>query len=156
MSVIKDEQKCEQFNNETTKLSLALTSVNEAWCTLRDGIYNAAITVFGKSVKTNVDWFEENSLTLLLLVNEKRTALLAYKTCASSTNRKNLRTARRKMQTEARKCAQSYWLDLCDEIQKTANMAILVECMKELNGLYWPSKKGSSPIEGSPWKYSKR
>ena len=73
MSEIKGKQKCEQFNNETTKLSLALTSVNEAWRTLRDGIYNAAITVFGKSVKKNVDWFEENSLTLLLLVNEKRT-----------------------------------------------------------------------------------
>ena len=65
-------------------LSLVLTSVNEARCTLRDGMYNAAITVFGKSVKTNVDWFEENSLTPLPLANEKRTALLAYKTCPTS------------------------------------------------------------------------
>ena len=34
MSEIKDKQKCEQFHNETIKLSLALISVNEAWCTL--------------------------------------------------------------------------------------------------------------------------
>ena len=35
--------------------------------------------MFGKSVKKNVDWFEANSITLIPLVNEKRTALFAYK-----------------------------------------------------------------------------
>ena len=85
MSEINDKQKCKKFNNETTKLRLALTSVNEACCILRDGIYNAAFTVFGRSVKKNVDWFEENSLTLLPLVNEKRTALLTCKTYPNNT-----------------------------------------------------------------------
>ena len=30
--------------------------------------------------------------------------------------------ARRNMRTEARRCAQRYWLDLCDDIQKAADM----------------------------------
>ena len=30
--------------------------------------------------------------------------------------------ARRNMQTVARRYAQSYWLDLCDDIQKAADM----------------------------------
>ena len=147
MSKIKDHQKCEQFNNETTKLSLALTSVNEAWCTLCDGIYNAAITVFGKSVKKNVDWFEENSLTLLPLVNEKRTAHLADKTCPSSTNRENLRTACRKMQTEARKCAQSYWLDLCDEIQKAVDIGDTRRMYEGITHCIGPVERAVPPLK---------
>ena len=141
MSEKKDKQKCEKCNNETTKLSLALTSVNEAWCTLRDGIYNAAITVFGKSVKKNVDWFEENSLTLSPLV----TALLAFKTCPS-TSRENL--ARRKMQTEVRKCAHSYWLDLCDDIQKAADMCNTRRMHEGLKCCIGPVKRAVAPLKG--------
>lgn len=52
-------------------------------CGLRDGIYNAAIAGFGKSIKKNVDWFEENAQTLLPLVEEKRSTLIAYKNSPS-------------------------------------------------------------------------
>ena len=100
---IKNNQKCKQLNNEATKVSLVLTSDNEAWSNLRDGIYSAAMTAFGISIKKNVDWFEENALTQLPLVNEKTTALLAYTTYPSIRNRENLRAASRKMQTEARR-----------------------------------------------------
>eukprot|EP00112_Aurelia_sp_Birch-Aquarium-sp1_P005250 Seg1595.6 transcript_id=Seg1595.6/GoldUCD/mRNA.D3Y31 product="hypothetical protein" protein_id=Seg1595.6/GoldUCD/D3Y31 len=99
------------------------TSANDAWCNLRDGIYNAAIAAFGKSVKKNVEWFEENSLALLRHVEEKRSALIAYKNSPRYRNLENLRMARSKMQTEAKKCAQSYWLNLCDEIQRAADMS---------------------------------
>ena len=89
-SEIKDTQKCKQFNHEATNVILAPTSANEAWSTLHDGIYKAAIAAVGKSVKKNVDWFEANLVTLIPLVNEKITALLTYKTYPSIRNRESL------------------------------------------------------------------
>ena len=70
MSLRKDYQTCTIFNNETTKLSLVLTSASAAWCNLRDEIYNAAIAVFGKNVKKNVYWLEENLLTVYVNVKK--------------------------------------------------------------------------------------
>ena len=73
----------------------------------------------------------------MALVEEKRFVFLAYKTYPSIRNRENLRIARRKMQKEARRCAQSYWLDLCDEIQRAADMGDtqrMYEGIKRFNG----------------------
>ena len=124
-----------------------LTSANEAWCGLRDWIYNAAIAAFGKSVKTNVDWFEENSQLLLPLVEEKRSALIAYKNSPSIGNLENLRMVRSRMQTDARKCAQSYWLNICDEIQRAADMGDTRKMYEGIKRCIGPAKRAVAPLK---------
>ena len=106
-----------------------------------------AIAAFGKSVKKNVDWFEANSLTLIPLVNETRTELLAYKTYPSIRNRESLRTVRRNMQTEARRYAQSYWLNLCDNMQKVAEMGDTRRMYEVIKHCIGPIRRAVAPLK---------
>ena len=51
------------------------------------------------------------------------------------------------MQTEARKCAQSYWLDLCDEIQKVANMGDTRRMYEGIKRCIGPVKRTVAPLK---------
>ena len=93
------------------------------------------------------NWFEENSQLLLPLVEEKRSALIAYKNSPSIGNLENLRMSRSRMQTEARKCAQSYWLNICDEIQRAADMGDTRKMYQGIKRCIGPAKRAVAPLK---------
>ena len=98
-------------------------------------------------VEKNVDWFEEISQLLLPLVEEKRSALVTYKNSPSASNLEDLRMVRCRMQTEVRKCAQSYWANLCDEIPTTAEMGYTRRMCEGIKRCIGPVKRAVAPQE---------
>ena len=117
----------ERTHQFTRKLEEALGSegtidtIDTKWSHLRDALYDAAIHAYGKKERKNADWYEAHWEEMEPLVEEKRKALLAYKTKPSPSTLHALRSARNKAQQTARHCANTYWLNLCSSIQSAAD-----------------------------------
>ena len=60
---------------------------------------------------------------------------------------KRRRMARSRMQTEARKCAQSYWLNICDEIQRAAGMGDTRKMYERIKRCIVPVKRAVAPLK---------
>ncbi|XP_038059300.1 craniofacial development protein 2-like [Patiria miniata] len=115
-------------------------NTNVRWSHLRDTIYNAAMSIFGKRQNKSADWFEANAEEMLPLIKEKRQALSAYKNLPSAGNLQALRTARSRVQQSARHCANDYWLQLCSSIQTAANVG-------NVRGMYEGIKQAIGPTQ---------
>ena len=113
----------ERFAEAIDQALLAYPSNNaeERWSFLRDTIYNTAIDTFGKRARKNPDWFSSGIADMEPAIEAKRTALLQYKKSPSGKTLQALRLARSNCQRIARKCANNYWLNLCEDIQFAAD-----------------------------------
>ena len=121
--------------------SLPLTSNGtEYWNTLRDTVHSTAFQIFGRVGSQQNDWFIANYAILAPLLEEKRVALLAYDQCPSEKNLHALRSARNKVQATARRCANDYWLALCQSIQTSVDMG-------DIRGMYDGIKKALGPTQ---------
>ncbi len=107
------------------------------------------MTTFSKRVKKNPDWFEAGIIELEPAITAKRTALLDYKRKPSEKALAALRKARNDAQRIARKCANDYWLNLCQSIQLSAdcgNIRAMYEGMKKAFG---PSTIKITPLKSA-------
>ena len=96
-------------------------SADERWGSIRDAIYSAAVTTYGKKKRKNTDWFEANITKIESVIATKRTALAEYKRDPSQRNLEALRAARGKAQQTARRCANEYWQEICKKIQTVSD-----------------------------------
>ena len=71
----------------------ANTSAAQRWEYLRDTIYNAASLTFGKKQAKTADWFEAHLDEIQPLIDEKRHALVSYKSSPSERTLQMLRAA---------------------------------------------------------------
>jgi hypothetical protein len=108
------------------------------WKSIRDTIYDAAIAAFGKKEGKNPDWFNANLQELEPVLATKRSALLAYRKSPCEKTLSALRTARSNAQRIARRCANDYWLQLCESIQRSADCG-------NVRGMYDGIKKAVGP-----------
>ncbi|XP_047502443.1 uncharacterized protein LOC125047940 [Penaeus chinensis] len=117
------------------------------WSHLRDSIYSAAISAYGKKEHKNADWFEAHWDRMEPVVEAKRKTLLAYKNAPNPTTLTALRVARKTSQQTARHCANTYWLNLCSRIQLAADVG-------DARGMYKGTKKatGPAPSKSAPLK----
>ncbi|XP_047498459.1 uncharacterized protein LOC125045298 [Penaeus chinensis] len=117
------------------------------WSHLRDSIYSAAISAYGKKEHKNADWFEAHWDRMEPVVEAKRKTLLAYKNAPNPTTLTALRVARKTSQQTARHCANTYWLNLCSRIQLAADVG-------DARGMYEGIKKvtGPAPSKSAPLK----
>ena len=115
------------------------------WAHLRDAVYSAAITAYGKKTRKNADWLEAHWEEMEPVTEAKRKALLAYKTTPSPSTLADLKAARKASQQTARHCANTYWLNLCSSIQTAADTG-------NSRGMYEGSKKatGLAPSKSAP------
>jgi hypothetical protein len=122
-------------------------TIDSKWPRLRDAVYNAAITAYGKKERKNADWYEAHWEEMEPVTEAKRKALLAYKANPSPSTLQSLRTARNKAQQTARHCANTYWLNLCSSIQRAAETG-------NARGMYEGIKKatGPTPSKTAPLK----
>ena len=90
----------------------------ERWEYLRDTVYNAAVTTFGKRKGKTNGWFEAHSKEIIPVIEENRRALASYKNLHTL----RVRAARSKFQQTARLCANDNWLQLCSQIQFFADV----------------------------------
>ena len=114
-------------------------SAEENWNTLRDIIYDTALTTYGKKQRKN---------TLMEpVIDAKRSALINFKRDPSERNKPALRAARNKAQQTARHCANNYWLQLCQSIQTssdTGNIRGMHDGIKKATG---PTIKKTAPLK---------
>ncbi|XP_047490320.1 uncharacterized protein LOC125039959 [Penaeus chinensis] len=107
------------------------------WSHLRDSIYSAAISAYGKKEHKNADWFKAHWDRMEPVVEAKGKTLLAYKNAPNPTTLTALRVARKTSQQTARHCANTYWLNLCSRIQLAADI--------DARGMYEGIKKATGP-----------
>ncbi|WP_353803968.1 hypothetical protein, partial [Acinetobacter baumannii] len=84
------------------------------------------------------DWFEAYWEELKPVTEEKRLALLAYKASPNTSTLEALKAAKKRAQQISRRCANTYWLNLCNRIQEAANTG-------NTRGLYEGIKKATGP-----------
>ena len=74
------------------------------WAHLRDAVYSAAVTAYGKKACKNADWFEAHWEEIEPVTEAKRKALLPYKTTPSPSTLTDLKAARKASQQTAHHC----------------------------------------------------
>ncbi|XP_052673517.1 uncharacterized protein LOC128155711 [Crassostrea angulata] len=125
------------------------TSTEERWGTLRDIIHSTAMEAFGKRTTKTTDWFEAKSSLMIPAIESKRIALAEYKRTPSQKNLLSLRAARGRVQCMARLCANEYWQELSETIQKAAisgNVRGMYDGIKRAVG---PNQCKTSPLKSS-------
>jgi len=108
-----------RFESEL-KTSQTGDSATEKWATLRDTMHRTALATFGRKTLKSHDWFEAKSAEMTPIIEAKRTALAEYKRFPSEGKLQILRAARSEAQQIARHCANEYWSELSETIQKAA------------------------------------
>ena len=117
------------------------------WQTVRDAIYNTAMATFGKVKRSNTDWFNAHLAEMEPLIEAKRKAFLAHKKEPCPRTLSALKKARSSTQRAARQCANAYWQNLCEGIQRSAetgNARGMYDGIKKALG---PTKKGVAPLK---------
>ena len=143
--------KTQHFLNCLDETLARETSEDDAteskWAHLRNAVYSAAVTAYGKKARKNADWFEAYWEEMEPVTEAKRKALLAYKTTPSPSTLADLKAARKASQQTTRHCANTYWLNLCSSIQTAADTG-------NARGMYEGTKKatGPAPSKSAPLK----
>ena len=110
----------------------------QRWDHIRNTVYDASFSAFGKKQGKTQDWFEANATELNSVISEKREALLKHKLEPTHSTLQALRAARNKVQSTARRCANDYWEKLCQSIQLAADSG-------NIRGVYDGIKKAVGP-----------
>lgn len=124
-------------------------SAMEKWETLRNIMHCTALATFGKRTTKTHDWFEAKSSVMIPVIEAKRAALAEYKRSPSQRNLQILRATRSKAQQVARHCANEYWQQLSNDIQKAAisgNTRGMYDGIKKALG---PTKSKTAPLKSS-------
>eukprot|EP00057_Strongylocentrotus_purpuratus_P009763 XP_011664237.1 PREDICTED: uncharacterized protein LOC100887870 [Strongylocentrotus purpuratus] len=125
------------------------TSAEERWNHIRDAIHHSAMEIYGKREKQNPDWFVAGIAELEPVIEAKRAALANYKSDPSVKTLTALRTARRDVQRVARRCANNYWLSLCQSIQLAADNGNTRGMYAGIKKVFGPTIKKTLQLKGS-------
>ena len=99
--------------------------------------------------RQNPDWFEEGIAELESAITAKIAALVKYKRDPSEKSLAALRKARNDAQQIARCYTNEYWLNLCQDIQLSAdcgNISAMYDSMKKVFG---PSTTKTTPLKST-------
>ncbi|XP_052217843.1 uncharacterized protein LOC127835421 [Dreissena polymorpha] len=148
---IGDCQRREEFVNslENALKDLPEQDAMGRWKSIRDTIYDAAIAAFGKKEGKNPDWFNANLQELEPVLATKRSALLAYRKSPCEKTLSALRTARSNAHRIARRCANDYWLQLCESIQRSADCGNVRGMYDGIKKAVGPTVKKTAPLKSS-------
>lgn len=149
---MKDSACVASFNTKLASLldspPGALETAEAHWNRVQEAMYKSAAEAFGHQKAAENDWLVENMDTLAPLIEKKNAAHLAVIKCATRNSMKKLTEARSELQRASRFCANRYWNDLCDEMQKASNNGNLRELYQGLKKAIGPSIKKVCPLKG--------
>ena len=82
-------EKNQQFNESirTALYEIETESAEANWNTLRDIIYDTALTTYGNKQRKNTDWYEANITLMEHVIDAKRSALINFKRDPSQRNK---------------------------------------------------------------------
>lgn len=150
-SKIHDKSKVDAFSKllQDTLPESHSSNAADRWGCFRDALHNAAISVFGKKTSKTADWFEDNTMMLMPLIDAKRNALTSYKASPSAANLSALRSARNKVKRAARQCTNKYWRNLCSQIQIAADTGDIRGMYEGIKTAIGPTRKKTAPLKSS-------
>ena len=122
-------------------------NAQQKWTVLGKVIHSQAIETFGRKKRKTQDWYEENSNVLNPILERKRKALIEHKKNPTEASKQSLKLAQDELRATARRCANRYWINLCQEIQQasdTGNIRGVYEGIKKAVG---PMPKKTAPIK---------
>ena len=97
----------------------------------------------------NADWFKAGIAEMESAIEEKRAALTTYKRDPSEKTLTALRKARGDTQRIARRCANDYWLDLCQDIQLSADCDNTRKMYKGMKKAFGPTIKKMAALRSA-------
>nr|XP_054771645.1 uncharacterized protein LOC129279571 [Lytechinus pictus] len=124
-------------------------TAEERWNHIRDAIHHSAMEVFGKREKQNPDWFIAGITELEPVIEAKRAALAKYKSDPSVKTLTALRKARTDVKRVARRCANDYWLGLCQSIQLAADNGNTRGMYAGIKKIFGPTIKKTSHLKST-------
>ncbi|KAK4325144.1 hypothetical protein Pmani_004298 [Petrolisthes manimaculis] len=142
---------CERFacSIEEALRDCPKSGAEERWHYIRDAIHTSAMDTFGKRERQNPDWFEAGIAELKPALSAKRTALLDYKREPSKKTLAAFRNARNDAQRIARRCANNYWLNLCQNIQLFADCGNIRRMYDGMKKAFRPSATKIAPLKSA-------
>ena len=147
----KSETLQEKFQAEFSKRCKEVVDEHpdKMWDALRTGIVESATEAFGTGTSSKHDWLEENFTILEPLLEEKREALISYNKNPSQSKLDRLKSAKSKLQREIRRCANSYWEDLCKEIQSAADTGNIRRMYEKIRVALGPQVNKVAPLKST-------
>ena len=131
------------------RIASSLSDETTMWSTMKREILTSAKKHFGIVKRKSVDWYEKNAPYLEPIFEEKRRAFLQHKRHPSSLNLEYLRATRRRVQRESKACANKYWNDVCQSIQRAADMGDTKKMYEGITKATGPVKKKIAPLKGA-------
>ena len=147
-SMMRQPDLVEQFTVDLQRelaASQPRDSATEKW----DTMHRTALATFGRKTSKSQDWFEAKSIEMTPVIEAKRAAFVEYKRVPSEQNLQILRVARNKAQQTARHCANEYWTELSEVIQRaaiTGNIRGMYDGIKTAMG---PVQNKTAPLKSS-------
>ena len=150
VTAIKAEEKREIFESLFTTKMKDFTggdTVDETWKILSSSIHECAIESFERQKISKNDWFTENSMTLIPLIEAKKALSTEFnKTPCQGTSAK-LKEAKANLQREIRRCANNYWVDLCKSIQEAHDRGDMKTAYSKMKAALGPPASKSAPLK---------
>ena len=146
---ISDSELKSAFQNqiEDQLLEIDESCPEKMWTCIKTAIYGSASQVFGESKISRTDWIEANASTLVPLIETKRAALLAYNRTTSERDLNKLRAAKSTLQREARRCANTYWENLCADIQMASDTGDIRRMYEKIRTALGPQINKVAPLK---------
>ena len=117
------------------------------WNNLRNATYKAAMEAYGRRIRNNADWYEENLNVMEPLTAAKRSALIQYKKDPNRKHLVSLQEVRKKTQQQARCCANEYWMKLCSSIEESSNTGNARGMYEGIKQAIGPNVKKIAPLK---------
>ena len=122
-------------------------NAEEKYYTMQETVYKQAKDTFGTKKEPSKDWFEDNMEMLRPILEKKRNALVSHKNNPDIFSKQQLKEACKNSKRSSRRCANDYWINLSQDIQKaadTGNIRGIYEGIKKAVG---PAPKKSAPVK---------
>uniref|UniRef100_A0A8C5P9E5 C2H2-type domain-containing protein n=1 Tax=Leptobrachium leishanense TaxID=445787 RepID=A0A8C5P9E5_9ANUR len=135
------------LDERLASITLDNLDAGAAWTTFRETVYSTAIEHLGPSTRKHKDWFDENNITIQLLLEQKRRAYKAlYDDPMSMAKKVALRNIRSNIQSQLRQMQDSWLSAKAEELQGFADRKDMKNFYSGLREIYGPTASGSSPL----------
>ena len=125
------------------------SSPDEIWTSIKSAILGSAMEAFGTAQTHRADWVAAYAATLVPLIEEKREASLAYNKNKTQSALNQLRASKSNLQRESRRCANSYWKNLCKEIQEAFDVGNTRKTYEKIGFALGPQTSKLAPLKSS-------
>ena len=125
-------------------------NVDTNWKTLRESIYDTATEILGPETKKHNDWFDENSVEIKQMMDEKSNLYNALQNDPKSSSKKAaFNNMRRSIQCKLRQMRDSWLSRKAEEIQSFADRHDLKNFYHAIKAVYGPTSPSSFPLLSS-------